>query len=161
MHAYSGPFNGHTSGSTSGSMMMSGASVQPQMPPSGLGPSSVHNVHSRDAPVDWATYDNGNLEMSSGHSLRMEAGSGASDLTTCTEKGQSEGDYGLWGCDEWLSGPSVDRRDYGAGFLQPRPPSQQSGSGLKNMDPLLDALPRDLTGDFKVAEMSGNISANF
>lgn len=162
MHAYSGAFTGHTSGSTSGNMMMqSGPSVQSQMQASGLCPSGMHSLHGRDVPVDWTTYDNGNVDMSNGHRLRMEAGSGASDLTTCTEKGQSEGDYGFWGCDEWIAGPSIERRDYcGAGYLQPRPPSQQSGAGLKNMDPLLDALPRDLTGDFKVSEMAGNISAN-
>eukprot|EP00892_Ulva_mutabilis_P010123 jgi/Ulvmu1/7483/UM037_0027.1 len=162
MNAYSGPFTAHNSGSSSGSMMISsGQGVQHQMQSSALGQSGMHGLHSRDMPIDWAAYDNGNVDMSTGHRLRMEAGSGASDLTTCTEKGQSEGEYGFWGCDEWVAGPSGERRDFGAaGYLQPRPPSQQSGVGLKCMDPLLDALPSDLTGDFKVSEAAGRISAN-
>ena len=162
MNAYSGPFTAHNSGSSSGSMMMSsGQTLQPQMQSSGLGSASMHGLHGRDVPVDWATYDNGNVDMPSGHRLRMEAGSGASDLTTCTEKGQNDGDYGFWGCDEWIGGPPMERREFcGAGYLQSRPPSQQSGGGLKCMDPLLDALPRDLTGDYKVSEMGGSISAN-
>ena len=169
LNAFSGPFSARNSTSSASSLPVVPAPqgpAQSQVPSSsGLALSSsglcnqMSSQHGRgDVPVDWATSDN---EVAAGH-----IGSGGSDRSTTgadTHTTDAPESAGMWSCEEFLGPQSVERsrpghlsaQPSGSGQLSTQAPGQlpaMSGfrnhdklHGLKCMDPLLDALPRDLT----------------
>jgi hypothetical protein len=145
LNAFSGQFS--TRNSTSSASSLPAITTHNQVPSSSglaLSSSGLCNQHGRgDIPVDWATIDS---EVTAGR-----IGSGGSDRSTTGADNPHEPDSGLWACEEWLAPQSnVDHR---AGQLTAKSGMKCADDvhGLKCMDPLLDALPRDLT------DMSGGI----
>lgn len=163
LSAFSGPFSARNSTSSASSLptLPTQGPAHSQVPcSSGLALSvsglcnQMNNQHGRgDIPVDWATIDN---EVAAGR-----IGSGGSDRSTTgadthtTDAPDSAG--GMWSCEEFFGPGQAPERPQGgcAGQLAPRPSGQllsgkaelkntEDLNGLKCMDPLLEALPRDL-----------------
>jgi hypothetical protein len=169
LNAFSGPFSARNSTSSANSLpiLPPGQVSQVQAPSSSalsLTTSALCNQmssqHSRcEIPVDWATIDN---EVGVGH-----IGSGGSDRSTngaethTTEAADSVG--GMWSFEEaFAPSQTAERPQVRPGQLTSQVSgatqvnSASSGSisalknnveanGLKCMEPLLDALPRDIT----------------
>lgn len=164
LNAFSGPFSARNSTSSASSLPVipTQAPSQSQVPSSSglqLSSSGLCNLHGRgDIPVDWANIDH---EVAAGR-----VGSGRSDRSTTgadthTSDTNTPDSGGLWACEEFFGSQSVERPQLRPGQLSAQlsgsgqSPGQMVGKsalknrddmhGLKCMDPLLDALPRDLT----------------